>query len=911
MRSDRVLRLFEDSQARLWVSTEDGLIQFNQGVCTLHGFNEVAKSASALIVREDALGNVWASVYDVPYRFENNRFVEVAVEINPWVLEQALADSNGIWMAYSSQLLRTLGKRIVLVKELTKELSDNIIDAVEYPVRSGIVYIGTSGNGLFRYENEQISRVSITQREHSQFIWKLHVDKNNQLWALNFYGLSLFNGTSFVEYEPYIGVDDVAIVSVYDDSEGNLWLGSTNQGLYQLRQSIITMIDRDQGLQTEQMLSLTLTPDGRILFATNCGGIYEWKDGRAIPSPINRFLPNQCVWSIFADSKGRYWIGSRTLYQTNSLDARGVELDRSTDFPVSDVNAITEDRSGNMWFGSLYGAVRYDGTRYRVFTKQEGLSNNDARVFYEDRAGRMWVGTAQGVNLIEGDQATVIHLAQGPNSLIEPYVRAIHEDVDGVMWFGTYGNGIYRWDNGKVTNIRKEHGLFDNIVSHLIEDESGEFWSGSNSGIFRTSRAMLNEFSKGHIRRVKSEFYGLRDGMNSAETNGGFQPNVIRDAAGNLYFPTVMGVAMVSTRDATSIERIPPVFITAIRSDLNDFPLNGIVEISHNTAFLEIEYTALNYRDAGKLQFRYQLQGLEDTWIDVGSRRVALFTKLPPGEYVFKVSASVDGAIWNEIGASISIIVVPPFWGTTWFQVMIAGIFLVSGPSVFVWRVNALKAEQEKKRRYTEQLIESQENERRRIAAELHDGLGQQILVIKNRAEMAQQTVTDQDQTSHHLKEIMQSAMSSISDVRSITHDLRPVHLERFGLTDSLNTLCEDVRQTAKMQCDYQIDDIDDLIPKERQIHFYRVIQEGLTNIQKHSKAEHASVFVQRTETGVRAMLWDDGIGFDVRAAHPTDGLGLSGMQERMQTLGGTIQLQSSPEEGTTLTLTIPNSTHA
>jgi signal transduction histidine kinase len=659
------------------------------------------------------------------------------------------------------------------------------------------------------------------------------------------------------------------------------------------------------------MLSLTRTPDGRFLFATNCGGVYEWKNGRATPSPINRFLPNQCVWSVFQDSKGRYWFGSRVPYVTESLDRPGIHLERESGFPVTDVNAITEDRAGNLWFGSLYGAVRYDGSRYRVFNKEEGLSNNDARVFYEDRAGRMWVGTAQGVSVIQGDQATVIHLAQGPQSLTEPYVRAIHQDADGVMWFGTYGNGIYRWEDGKVTNIRKEHGLFDNIVSHLIEDENGEFWSGSNSGIFRTSRAMLNEFHHGRVKRVKSDFYGLRDGMNSAETNGGFQPNVIRDTDGTLYFPTVMGIAVVSTTDATSGDRIPPVYITAIRSDQTDHATTGRFELPFNTPYLEIEYTALYYRDAGKLRFRYRMKGLEDSWIDVGSRRSALFTKLPPGEYEFTVSASVDGTIWNETGASVTIVVVPPFWGTTWFQMIVAVVFLVSGPAVYVSRVNSLKAEQEKKRRFTEQLIESQENERRRIAAELHDGLGQQILVIKNRAEIAQQSVSDIDQTSHHLKEIMNSAMSSISDVRSITHDLRPVHLERFGLTDALQTLCEDVRQTAKLECSYQIDDIDDLIPKHLQIHFYRVIQEGITNIQKHSKAEHASVFVQRTEAGVKAMLWDDGIGFDFHAKRSSAGLGLSGIEERMQTLGGTFQFQSNPDEGTTLTLTIPTSIHA
>lgn len=476
LRSDRILRLFEDSRSTLWASTEDGLLQISGATCRLHNFNQVAKSAAALVVRENRNGQVWAWVYDEPYRLENDRFVLVPVENDPSAARQAEADTSGIWMAYSSQLLRTFGSRIILIKELRTEVSDNIIDAVEYPAGSGTVYIGTSGNGIWRYRDGGVSSVGITRREHSSFIWKLHVDNDNRLWALNFYGMSLYDGTRFDEYQPNPAIDNIEITTVLDDDEGNLWLGTTNQGLFQLRKSIITMIDRDQGLQTEQMLSLTRTRDGRILFATNCGGVYEWKNGRATASTINRYLPNQCVWSVFQDSKGRYWFGSRVPYVTESLDRPGIHLEVETGFPVTDVNAITEDRSGMLWFGSLYGAVRYDGTRYRVFTTQDGLSANDVCVFYEDRAGRMWVGTARGVNLIDGERVTTIPLAQGPQSLTEPYVRAIHEDADGVMWFGTYGHGIYRWEEGKVTNIRKEHGLFDNIVSHLIEDENGEFW---------------------------------------------------------------------------------------------------------------------------------------------------------------------------------------------------------------------------------------------------------------------------------------------------------------------------------------------------------------------------------------------------------------------------------------------------
>lgn len=897
MRTDRILRLFEDREARMWVSTEDGLLRFKDGECRLYEFDKIANSPTALVVRQDLEGFVWASIYETTYFLDGDEFIPIEAENGEYLVHSAVSNPNGMWMGYSHKLLRTYGRRIVLVEDFGDTTSD-IIDVVEHPAGSGIVYLGTSGKGIFRYDGDTTVPVPIPQREHSNFIWKLHVDRNQQLWALNFYGMSLYNGTSFEDYEPFVGNEDVDIVSVLADMEGNLWLGSTNMGLFQLRESVINMIDRDQGLDTEQMLSLTRTPDGRYLFATNCGGVYEWKNGRATPLTANRFLTNQCVWSVFVDSKGRHWFGSRTVYRLDDLNKPGVELKVENGFPYDNVNAIMEDRSGTLWFGTMMGVVRDDGTGYRAFP------TDDARILYEDRLGRMWVGTTQGVFRIDANELTDIPIQS------QPYVRAIHEDVDGVMWFGTYGSGIYRWENGVVTNIRKEHGLYDNIVSHLIEDENGDFWSGSNNGIFRTSRAMLNRFHRGEINRVRSEFYGKRDGMNSAETNGGFQPNVIRDDDGNLYFPTVMGVAVVSTRQAAENERIPPVYITSIRSDSRELPLHSGIELPYNSPYLEIEYTALYYRDAAKLRFRYRLDGLDDTWLEVGTRRSALFTRLPSGTYTFNVSASADGTVWNETGASIMVTVIPPFWDTPWFRGFLALIVLTVGPVIYATRVKQLKTEQEKQKRFTEKLIESQEQERRRIAAELHDGLGQQILVIKNRAEMAQFTVTDKEKTSHHLTEIMHSAMSSISDVRSITHDLRPVHLERFGLTDSLNTLCEEVRQTASLECSYHIENIDDLIPINSQIHFYRVIQEGITNIQKHSKADNASVFVKRIHTGIRAILWDDGIGFNPVSVKTPVGLGLTGMRERVETLGGTIQFKSTPEEGTTITLNIPSSTH-
>ncbi|MDR9417663.1 sensor histidine kinase [Gracilimonas sp.] len=217
-----------------------------------------------------------------------------------------------------------------------------------------------------------------------------------------------------------------------------------------------------------------------------------------------------------------------------------------------------------------------------------------------------------------------------------------------------------------------------------------------------------------------------------------------------------------------------------------------------------------------------------------------------------------------------------------------------------------MKKENERKKRFTEKLIESQEQERRRIASELHDGLGQQILVIKNRAELAQQQADDPEETRKQLDEIMQSSVVSIRDVRNISHNLRPVHLEKFGLTEAIENLCDQLQRTSKIEWSYHIDDIDETFPENKEINFYRVIQEATNNIQKHSKAKEASVMIRKSETDVKATIWDDGKGFDMTNEKYDQGLGFSGMKERIGTLGGTITMASSHGQGTTIKIIIP-----
>ncbi|MEX2463824.1 MAG: two-component regulator propeller domain-containing protein [Balneolaceae bacterium] len=914
MRSDRILNIYEDSKGYLWLGTEDGFLRFKDGNSKSYIIRRGSQIYSPLKVAEDTAGTLWLSVHGTPYKSEGDTFVEVPVLTDSVSIQKANNDPTGVVLAHDLEILKTTGDEIVQIADLSDYASYNFVDVVEYPKGSGSYFLATTGEGILRYKDGEPTFYSVESGLISRYAKRLYVDRDQNLWAVTYDGIHRWNGSGFEAFDVIHSSDEIQFSAFTQDNEGNYWAGTPSKGFYKIRPSVISTISYDQGLNYESMLSISKLNDGKMLFSTNCGGVYEWDGERAIYSAVNSHLPNLCNWSVFEDSKGRIWFGSRILYVTESLDRQGTIIGEEDGFSGVDIFAITEDSKGNIWIGSLNGLFRYDGEQFQHYTTEDGLSYNDVRVIFEDTESEtLWIGTSAGLNTYQNGQIRHYELLEFVDDTLntrEPYIRAIYKDDEGTIWLGSYGSGIFRIDDGHVTHITQEDGLFDDIVSHIVEDENGNFWMGSNRGISRVHKTELNNLIDGTIESVQSYSYGASDGMHSPETNGGFQPSTLTDSFGNIYFPTVAGVAVVSTRDVSRNELPPSIYIENLRTSDNEIPLSSAITLPYDNSFLEIKYTAINFTDPGKVEFKYKIEGLHGSWLDAGANRSAMFSNLPSGEYTFQVIASNDDGIWNTDGATLAITVIPPFWQTNWFYSLVALLFLTSGPTVYFVRVKNLESENKRQKSFTEQLIESQESERRRIASELHDGLGQQILVIKNRAELAKMQSDKADVLEDQLNEIMQSAVSSIQSVRDITHGLRPVHLEKFGLTEAIENLCEQLQRTSKMEWSYHVENIDRYIPKNKEINFYRVIQEGTNNILKHSLANEASVIVKVEDSVIKAVIWDDGKGFDLQQLKLFAGLGFLGMKERTETLGGTLQIHSEIEKGTTLTIEIPSAKH-
>ena len=254
----------------------------------------------------------------------------------------------------------------------------------------------------------------------------------------------------------------------------------------------------------------------------------------------------------------------------------------------------------------------------------------------------------------------------------------------------------------------------------------------------------------------------------------------------------------------------------------------------------------------------------------------------------------------------------PPFYRTWWF-VTIALIGVV-GMVWFIWvrRVAQLKLISAGQQAFARQLIVSQESERKRIAAELHDGLGQHLVVIKNLAVMFLRTTAGASATSNgalcQIEEISAEASHAIGEVKEISYNLRPYQLDRIGLTKAVEALARTSAACSHIGFTAEIDNIDGFFPQESEINFYRIVQESVNNIVKHSEATLASVSVQRDPERLRLIIRDNGKGFAPGGDRPdrrATGFGLIGIRERVQLLGGNTVIQSAPGRGTTMSIEI------
>ncbi len=915
--SNRFRCMYEDRDGTLWIGTEEGgLTRYRDGTFKSYTTQDGLPHNVIVQIQRTADGELLVLTQTGLARLQNERFETISSKARNFDFEIGyLAPSGAAWYRLGTRLRRVKDGRtttysvpagglgVFLFNQLYEDRQGRLwirvqergkLAVLQYPERRG----GDSriGETLTTYTTED----GLPDAEITSFC----EDREGTLWfgTLN-RGLVRFKDGRFTTYTTEDGLSGNRIEAVLADREGTLWLGTYANGITRVTRQVITTYSEHDGMVGRIFYPILEDRQGNIWIGHE--GVNRFRDGKFTYYPLN-IVPRQIrirpsfgtVTAFYEDREGRLWAGNNW----------GLCVFKDEKFAYEDKKprggwpfAIHQDRHGYLWIGYTDRLVRYREGEDKVFGRAEGFQGLVQPIF-EDRKGRLWIGTYGGLaQYVEG--RFVFYTER--DGLSSNRVRAIYEDSDGVLWIGTYDGGLNRFKDGKFTSYTTKEGMFSNGVFAILEDERGNFWMSSNQGIHRVSRRQLNDFAEGKISRIDSISYGKADGMLNTECNGARQPAAIRSRDGRMWFPTFEGVAVVDPEAIRFNPVPPPVVIEGVRIDRESIDPRQRVEIKPGQSNLEIRYAALSFVKPEHVKFKYKLEGLDEDWVEVGNRRVAYYSHIPPGNYIFRVIAANKDGVWNEEGARVAFEVLPPFWRTWWFASLVA--FSLAGLALLTHRrrVESLKTRQAEQQTFMRQLIASQEAERKRIATELHDSLGQSLVVIKNCALISLTAPQDQEMALTQMSEISDTASQAIGEVREIAYNLRPYQLDRLGLTKAIEAILTRVASSSTIEFSSEIDRIDGLFSKEGEINLYRMVQESVSNIVKHSEATRAHVEVRSRGQAVTIVIEDNGRGF----ARSSDGdsqkrgLGLVGLAERARLLGARHEIHSAPGKGTKVTI--------
>ena len=908
--SRRILSLFEDQRGAIWAGTEEGdLLQLDGEA--LRSFSPPNQGGTSKYIRSfaETSDGLWMNTAEGRLiRFAGDQFTEITTN---WILESTSVNSLGLdaagrlWIGTEKELAQWKSNTFEVVWNQKQE-PDFDAEMLASSRKGGI---WVAGQGRLR-RFDQGRWVS----DYGAFPWTKGVlmclleDRQGQLWA-GTYGGGLFcystNGSVTI-FSRAEGLPSNVIRSLLEDKEGNLWAGTEGRGLARLKPAIFTSLGRGQGLASDLILTVSEGQEGELWIGTNGDGLDRLKDGKIRHFGPKEGLTNECVWSVLEDSRRNLWVGTwggglfklenDTLSPFGNLPACG---------PV--VCGLFEDSQQRLWLGQLLNEATithlfHDQT---VVTKLPvHLPRVDARAIVEDKTGRIWLGT-RGDGLYSFHQGQCTRFTR-ENGLVSEFILALYADPDGIVWIGTR-DGLNRMQDSRLTTFTVENGLVDNTICSILEDNEGHLWFGSGSGVFQADKQELNRCAAGKQSGVSCFGYTKADGLPSLECSSGCQPAACKTRDGRLWFPTVNGLAVVDPKQVIINPIPPPVRIEEVvieenaRTTLFEVPSPrtaagvaidsaapepALLKVAPGKPRFEFHYTGLSFSAPEKVRFRYKLEPLEETWVEAGTRRSALYSYLQPGNYRFRVLACNNDGIWNQVGASLSLVLLPHYWQTWWFRCLVAGLIILFFVGIYEIR---LAAERRLNRL------------RWRIARDLHDEVGSNLGSIALLGEVAPKTT---NVPYEEISEIRRIALQTIESLRDIVWFLDPGK-------DNLEDLVPRMRETARTMLPGIKFDLRSSIAGattcpslELRRNLFPIFKEILHNIVRHSRATQVEIEVETSPRQFLLKVSDNGKGFEESTVRP--GNGLKNLRRRAADLKGELKIASNPGQGTTVTLKAP-----
>jgi two-component system, sensor histidine kinase ChiS len=852
--------------------------------------------------------------------------------------------------------LGTTGKGIIRFNRITdtfttyefqpgiaESFRSNVVRSITQDA-SGLLWIGTYG-GFHLFDPERGYIRHWTQAEipgnslSENSVWSIKEDSDQMLWIATFGGgMNRFDPKT-EEFKHWLCNDDKkdaissnSLFTLFFDNVGTLWIGTANgiSKINDARKQIATYAHNPRNPNTlaASMVSAIFEDSSGIVWV-GAGGLNKLDRElntvtRYMAKPDDRSqLSHSRITTIHQDATGMLLVGTEggglNLFdpyrQTFRQFRQEIQDQRKLSHDAIWTSCI--DRYGNLWIGTAGGGLnKFEGSS-ETFTRwladigdAHALTNNFITSIIEDRDAFLWVGT-DGGGVHRFDPQTGIFTRyqskqENQTGISSNFISVLFQDSRGILWVGTSGGGLNKCiagdpiqpDRMSCFAYDEKSGFPSDVIQGILEDNRGNLWISTNRGI-----VVLNP----HDNSFRT--YDRFDGLQGNEFERG---SCFKNTNGELMFGGFNGMNVFHPENISDNLVPPPIVITGLRflnnpvvigenSMLQKVPwATDVVTMPYDRSMVTFEFAALDYRFPRKNQYAYKLDGFNEDWIYCGNERTATFTNLNPGTYTFRVKGSNNDGIWNQEGTTMKLVILPPYWKTWWFQAVL--LMSVAGFLAFLFysRIEHYKKARSQQQEFSKRLIQSQELERKRIAAELHDGLAQNLLLINY--EIIKHIPSENPESSS-LNNALTYLKESVNEVREIAYNLHPHQLDRLGLTKALESAAQRVAHASGMKLNMHLENIDTHIPTDNQIHVYRIIQEVFTNIVKHAEASKCDFSIRIEGKVIQIRLVDNGKGFiyskSKQTMSGTKGFGLSDIEERAKLIGGTLHIDTALQRGT------------
>jgi len=931
--NNRIASLLTARDGTLWIATLKGLVSWKDGKLTQ--YPEVAGQIAYPLL-QDRQGTVWFGVYD-PGRVCAIQGGKVKCD-GAGTLGRGVAalyeDRKGnLWVSTDNGLWRWapgLPEHYTFPRGVFD--TNSIIED-----DSGALLLATN-KGLKRLVNGTIeSHVlpGIAGQFRPNFLFR---SSDGSLWVGTQQGVLHVHQGRTGRLTAAEGLSGDFIDGIFEDREGNVWVGTVD-GLDRFRDFAIPTISRNQGLPNSTTWSVQASPDGSIWIGT-AGGLTRWENGhmtvygsrktlsqsqrtdereanvRGVVTEIANSGLVGTPQALGQDDRKRLWVST----SEGAFYFEGGRFIRVPAVPGGSIISLAGDGHGNVWILDSAPAlfhVMSEGDVQRV--PSSIFAQRWARALLPDQLqDGVWLGFYQGgLDYLKDSQVRTSYKAA--DGLGQGRVNGLRFGSRDTLWVATEG-GLSRIKDGHIATLTSKNGLPCDEVHWSMEDDDHVVWLFMPCGLVRIEPSELDAWASDAKRAVQVTTFDSSNGVRSVGVYGSIGPHVAKSPDGRIWFITRDGVSFIDPHRLPINKIPPPVHIEQIIADGKTYWENWTGDAASSpprlpplVRDLTIDYTALSLVVPERVHFRYKLEGRDRDWQDASTRRQAFYTNLSPRKYRFRVMACNNSGVWNEAGDSLDFYIAPAYWQTNWFRALCVLAFVAMLWTVYRLRVRSLERRQVLLERHegeisslNERLMRAQEEERIRIAGELHDGILQQLTSVTLQLGTATLELPPDSEPKAEVREVEKKLIQMGAEIRQLSHELHPTVLQEAGLPSALQSYCEEFSNTRGIPVSYHGDESVEELSPGAALCIYRIAQEALGNVAKHAQAKQVQVRLTLSGGRVCLAVSDDGVGFNPDGSGKSGGLGLINMRERVRQLNGTFEFESQPGRGTTVKAEVP-----